>query len=79
MSIFSPFLFFFFFSGFHFILLHAKSPAYKCRLAKRKLTFEAFINSSKHIYEVDKHVHLQEMASYKFMKKWTYNKLVPYI
>ena len=36
-----------------------------------------FINNLKHIYEVDKHVHLMEMTYEKFVKKWTwYNHLV---
>ena len=48
--------------GFGFILLHAKFFVYKCRLNKLKPTLEAFINNLKHIYEVDKHVHLMEMT-----------------
>ena len=41
---------------------------------------EAFINSFKHTYEVDKHVHLMKMTCEKFIKKWTpYNHLVTYI
>ena len=63
--------------GFDFILLHAKFFVYKCRLNKLKPTLEAFINNLKHIYEVDKHVHLMEMTYEKFVKKWTpYNHLV---
>ena len=46
---------------FDFILLHAKFFVYKCRLNKLKPTLEAFINNLKHIFEVDKHVHLIEM------------------
>ena len=39
--------------------------------------YEAFINYLKHIYEVDKHVHLMEMTYEKFVKKWTpHNHLV---
>ena len=48
--------------GFDFILLHAKFFVYECRLNKLKPTLEAFINNLKHIYEVDKHVHLIEMT-----------------
>ena len=63
--------------GFDFILLHAKFFVYKCRLNKLKPTLEAFINNLKHIYEVDKHVHLMEMTYEKCVKKWTpYNYLV---
>ena len=63
--------------GFDFILLHAKFFAYKCRLNKLKPTLEAFINNLNHIYEVDKHVHLMEMTSEKFVKKRTpYNHLL---
>ena len=50
---------------------------YKCRLNKLKPTLEAFINNFKHIYEVDKHVHLMEMIYEMFIRKWTpYNYLV---
>ena len=63
--------------GFVFILLHAKFFVYKCRLNKLKPTLEAFINNLKHIYEVNKHVHLMEMTYEKFAKKWTpYNHLL---
>ena len=63
--------------GFDFILLHAELIVYKCRLNKLKPTLEAFINNLKHIYEVDRHVHLTEMTYEKFIKKWTpYNNLV---
>ena len=59
------------------VFLHAKFFVYKCRLNKLKPTLEAFINNLKHIYEVDKHVHLTEMTYEKFVKKWTpYNHLV---
>ena len=57
--------------------MHAKFFVFKCRLNKLKPTLEAFINNLKHIYEVDKHVHLMEMTYEKFVKKWTpYNHLV---
>ena len=50
---------------------------YKCRANKLKPTFDAFINSLKHIYVVDKHVHFIEMTYEKFVKKWTpHNYLV---
>ena len=40
-------------------------------------TFEAFINNLKHIYEIDKHVHLMEMPSYdKFIKKAGHHSIV---
>ena len=42
---------------------------YKCKLNKLKPTLEAFIHNLKHIYEVDKHVHLIEMTYEKFVKK----------
>ena len=57
--------------GFDCVLLHAKFFLYKCRLNKLKPTVEAFINNLKHIYEVDKHVHLMEMTYEKFVKKRT--------
>ena len=57
--------------GFDLILLHAKFFVYKCRLNKLKPTLEAFINNFKHIYEVDKHVHLMEMIYEMFIRKWT--------
>ena len=57
--------------GFDFILLHAKFFVYKCRQNKLNPTLEAFINNLKHLYEVDKHVHLMEMTYGKFAKKWT--------
>ena len=50
--------------GFDFILLHAKFFVYKCRLNKLKPTLETFINNFKHIYKVDKHVHLMDRSSY---------------
>ena len=66
--------------GFDFILLQAKFFVHKCRLNKVKPTLEAFINNLKHIYEVDKHVHLMEMTYEKFVKKWTlYNHLVTWM
>ena len=48
--------------GFDFILLHAKPFVYKCRRNELKPTFEDFIDKLKHIYEVDKHVHLMEIT-----------------
>ena len=40
-------------------------------------TFEAFINNLKHIYEIDKHVHLMELPSYdKFIKKAGHHSIV---
>ena len=57
--------------GFDFILLHAKKIVYKCRLNKLKPTLEAVINYFKHVYEVDKHVHLVEMTYERFITKWT--------
>ena len=66
--------------GFDFILLHAWFFAYKCRLNKLKPTLEAFIHELKHIYEVDKHVHLMEMTHEKFVKKCTlYNHSVTWM
>ena len=63
--------------GFDFILLHAKFFVYKCTLNELKPTLEAFMNNLKHIYEVDKHVHLMEMTYEQFVKKWIpYNHLV---
>ena len=63
--------------GFDLILLQAKLFVYKCRLNKLRLTLEAFINKLKHIYKVDKHVHLMEMTYEKFVNKWTpYNHLL---
>ena len=52
----------------------------KCRLNKLKPTLETFINNFKHIYEVDKHVHLMEMIYEMFIRKWTpYNHLVTWM
>ena len=48
--------------GFDFILFRTKFFVYKCRLYKVMPTLDAFINNLKHIYEVDKHVHLIEMT-----------------
>ena len=43
----------------------------------RMETFEAFINNLKHIYEIDKHVHLMELPSYdKFIKKAGHHSIV---
>ena len=66
--------------AFDFILLHAKFFVYRCRLNELKPKLEAFINNLKHIYEVDKHVHLMEMTHEQFVKKWTlYNHLVSWM
>ena len=35
------------------------------------ISLEIFIKNLKHIYEVDKHVHLMEVTYDKFIKKWT--------
>ena len=48
-----------------------KKIVYKCRLNKLKPTLEAVINYFKHVYEVDKHVHLVEMTYERFITKWT--------
>ena len=50
--------------------MHAKFFVYICRLNKLKPILEAYIKNLKHMYEVDKHVHLMEMTYEKF-KKWT--------
>ena len=56
-----------------FILLHAESFVYKCRLNHLKL-LKIIV---KYIYEADKHVQLIEMTYEKFIKKWTpYSQLV---